>query len=148
MFSGNRRIRTAVGIITVLLLTVPAMTACSEEEVIETRDKELAEAYTGFGIDLMKVLADRYEGENIFISPSSIAYALAMTYNGAATSTEEAMARTLRIDALSRDEINVASRALTDSLTLQAITRSKRQGILPSNSTKPLWLMCHPMPTN
>jgi serpin B len=50
--------------------------------------------------------------QNIFISPTSVAIALAMTYNGAKGETQQAMAKTLELQGISLQEINSASAAL------------------------------------
>ncbi|HET9384347.1 MAG TPA: serpin family protein [Gemmatimonadales bacterium] len=49
---------------------------------------------------------------NLFISPLSVAMALAMTYNGAAGTTEEAMRGTLELDGMSVAEVNAAYQGL------------------------------------
>lgn len=73
-------------------------------------DQRLVHAYTQFGIDLFGRLAAEAPDENIFISPTSAAFALAMTYNGAVGETREAMARTLGIDGMTLEEVNRANR--------------------------------------
>ncbi len=45
---------------------------------------------------------------NVIVSPLSIASALYMAFNGADGETEEAMAKTLELDDLTKDELNVA----------------------------------------
>ncbi len=50
--------------------------------------------------------------QNIFVSPTSVAIALAMTYNGAKGETQQAMAKTLELQGISLQEINSASAAL------------------------------------
>ena len=50
--------------------------------------------------------------QNIFISPTSVAIALAMTYNGAKGETQQAMAKTLELQGISLQEINSANAAL------------------------------------
>ncbi len=54
--------------------------------------------------------------QNIFISPSSIAIALAMTYNGARSTTKQAMARALELEGLALPNINDSNRALKQLL--------------------------------
>ena len=49
---------------------------------------------------------------NLFLSPLSVAMALAMTYNGAAGTTEEAMRATLGLDGMTVAEVNEAYRGL------------------------------------
>ena len=50
--------------------------------------------------------------QNIFISPTSVAIALAMTYNGAKGETQQAMAKSLELQGISLQEINSANAAL------------------------------------
>ncbi|NEP84245.1 MAG: serpin family protein, partial [Okeania sp. SIO3B3] len=54
--------------------------------------------------------------ENIFISPSSIAIALSMTYNGARGKTQTAIAKTLNFQEMSLEEINQANQQLGNLL--------------------------------
>src|SRR5213078_4404211 len=71
-----------------------------------------------FAISLLKqVTADtRDTVPNLFISPLSVAMALAMTYNGAAGTTEAAMRSTLELDSISVADVNVAYRSLIEML--------------------------------
>lgn len=50
---------------------------------------------TGFAFSLFKQLNNEDKEQNIFISPLSISTALSMTYQGAATTTKDAMAKAL-----------------------------------------------------
>lgn len=97
------------------------------KDVSEVKDTENAEseapmnnsivsAYTSFGFKLFSQVAGEDAGKNVFISPMSVAFALAMTYNGAAGTTKEAMARALELQGMSIDEVNRASAALKDAL--------------------------------
>ncbi|MBN1187349.1 MAG: serpin family protein [Bacteroidales bacterium] len=67
----------------------------------------LLESNNEFGLTLFQTLFNETSKEkNIFISPLSVAYALAMTYNGANGSTKEAMENTLKLAGLTTEEIN------------------------------------------
>jgi serine protease inhibitor len=90
----------------------------------------LVRANTGFAFKLFGDLAARDAGKNLFISPASVSFALAMTYNGAAGDTQQAMARTLGFDAMSREEVNQAFDLLR--LTLANPTPDIRLGIANS----------------
>ena len=81
---------------------------------METR---LAAADNEFGFDLFSQIQAKDKDKNIFFSPLSVAFALAMTYNGAAGETQQAMARTLKLDGMSLAEVNQASAALINTLT-------------------------------
>jgi serine protease inhibitor len=79
-------------------------------------DAALVQGYTGFGFTLFERLAAAAPGENLFVSPTSAAFALAMTYNGAAGETHEAMARTLGMGDLPMERVNAGNRAWLDAL--------------------------------
>jgi len=76
----------------------------------------LAAASNGFGFRLLAQLAEQDPGKNLFVSPSSVAMALAMTYNGAKGTTKQAMGETLGLSGMSRHEVNKAHAALRESL--------------------------------
>ena len=77
-----------------------------------TVDSRLVNATNAFGFQLYHKLAAADGEKNLFISPTSIEMALGMTYNGAAGSTKQAMANTLGVKALSRDDFNKANAQL------------------------------------
>ena len=58
---------------------------------------KLISANNDFGFKLFKTITAKDSAKNVFISPFSIASALDMTYNGAATTTKTAMAKTLNL---------------------------------------------------
>ncbi|MGB6296719.1 MAG: serpin family protein [Rivularia sp. (in: cyanobacteria)] len=69
-------------------------------------DTKLVSANTKFGFNLFSQLLVKDNNKNIFVSPSSIAFALAMTYNGADGSTQEEMAKALELQGMNLSEIN------------------------------------------
>ncbi|MEH2240814.1 serpin family protein [Nostoc sp.] len=70
-------------------------------------DTKIVESSNKFGFKLFsEVLKNDGGQKNIFISPSSVAIALAMTYNGASGSTQQAMAKTLELQGMNLPEIN------------------------------------------
>ena len=79
-------------------------------------DARLAAANLGFGLRLFKELAAEQPKDNVFISPTSVALALAMTYNGAAGETKTAMAQTMGVQSLSDDEFYRANAVLVSEL--------------------------------
>ena len=79
-------------------------------------DPRLVSADTRFGFKLFGALLQEHAGANVFISPSSIAFALAMTYNGAQGETQQAMAKALELDGLTPDQVNAANAALRANL--------------------------------
>jgi serine protease inhibitor len=83
----------------------------------DATDAKLADANNRFGFKLFAELLKQDNRKNVFISPSSVAFALAMTYNGAAGETQQAMAKTLELQGLSLDDVNRANASLRKTLT-------------------------------
>lgn len=81
------------------------------KEVLEAFDAELASSSNRFGIKLLSELFEEEE-QNLFISPTSIFTALAMTYNGARGETKEAMADVLEIEEMDLQGLNENTLAL------------------------------------
>jgi serine protease inhibitor len=78
---------------------------------------ELLEADNAFGLDLFsEVMSETETGENVMISPLSVALALGMTLNGAATTTREAMEQALRLQGFTQEEINQGYKSIIDQL--------------------------------
>jgi len=69
----------------------------------------------GFGVTLFRTLMPNAAG-NIAISPLSVSLALQVLYNGAAGTTQQAMAQTLELGRLSVQDMNAANAALQASL--------------------------------
>ena len=69
-------------------------------------DDRLIAATSRFSFKLYNQLLKQRTGKNVFVSPSSVILALAMTYNGAEGETRQAMARALELEGLSLDEVN------------------------------------------
>ncbi|MGH9768685.1 MAG: serpin family protein [Blastocatellia bacterium] len=81
-----------------------------------TMNSTLAAASNAFGFDLFQRLQREAANKNVFFSPLSVTVALAMTYNGAAGETKNAMARTLKIEGLNHAELNRSSAELLNAL--------------------------------
>lgn len=108
--------------ITLALLAV----ACSNDPVgpppkitalpraLTSQEQQLIQADNRFAIKLLKqATADTRDTlENLFVSPLSVAMALGMAYNGAATTTEDAMRATLELEGMSVAEVNESYRSL------------------------------------
>ncbi|MGD1701571.1 serpin family protein [Dapis sp. BLCC M229] len=73
---------------------------------------KLVSANNRFAFQLFSEINKSHSNDNIFISPSSIAIALSMTYNGASGKTQEAMAKTLNFQGMSLEEVNQANKDL------------------------------------
>jgi serpin B len=69
-------------------------------------DDRLVQANTSFGFKLFDRVAKQDANKNIFISPSSVAIALSMTYNGASGETQQAIAKALELQGIKIDEVN------------------------------------------
>lgn len=87
----------------------------------------LIEGNTAFALDLLKQVSPSEDG-NLVFSPHSISIALAMTYAGARTTTESAMASTLHFQ-LGQSSLHPAFNALDQALA------SRGQGALASDGT-------------
>jgi serine protease inhibitor len=76
----------------------------------------LAQPYAQFGFDVLRQLASQRPDTNVFISPTSIAVALAMTSNGANGTTREAILQTLHADTQPINTFNAANRELAEQI--------------------------------
>ncbi|MFB2923377.1 MULTISPECIES: serpin family protein [Aerosakkonema] len=79
-------------------------------------NNKLVTANTNFGFKLFGQIFRQNSRENIFVSPTSVAIALSMTYNGASGTTQQAMAQTLQLQGMSLNEINQSQLALINIL--------------------------------
>ncbi len=91
--------------------TKPSLTGSIEPDVVE--------ANTEFGFNLFNEILNAEQDKNIFISPFSVSLALAMTLNGAAETTEQAMTDTLQLQGNDSETINT-----NYALLLQALKTS------------------------
>lgn len=78
-------------------------------------DPAIAAADSAFGLNLFQTLVPGASG-NVAISPINVAMALQILYNGAAGTTQQAMAQTLQLGALGTADMNNANAALQASL--------------------------------
>lgn len=69
-----------------------------------------------FAFDIFRQISEEDGNENIFISPLSISTALTMAYQGAGSTTKEAMAKALGYSGVSTEELNKSYRKLLDHL--------------------------------
>jgi serine protease inhibitor len=109
-----RRQLAAVIVMLALVLGGAAVPPAARESLAKTQG-ELTLADLKFGFKLFAKLEEIKE-ENLFVSPASVAFALSMTYNGAAAETQQAMAETLEVQGLSLEEINRANGHLRQAL--------------------------------
>ncbi len=75
-------------------------------------DDRLVEASSKFGFKLFDRIAKQDPNKNIFISPSSVAIALSMTYNGANGETQEAIAKALELQGLKIGDVNIFNQTI------------------------------------
>ncbi len=84
---------------------------------LSAAEKAMVSSSNSFAFDIFSEVITREEPDsNVFISPLSISYALGMTYNGARTTTEEAMRNVLGYGDLTNQEINESYLNLTNAL--------------------------------
>ncbi|MCK4661619.1 MAG: serpin family protein [Bacteroidales bacterium] len=84
---------------------------------LSEKGEQLVSSSNAFGFDLFKNINDSEEdNKNIFISPLSVSFALAMTYNGADGDTKTAMEEALKLSGLTTDEINSNFKSLMNAL--------------------------------
>ncbi len=86
--------------------------------ILTEKSAQLIETSNQFGFDLYReIYAWEKEAQNLMVSPLSVSLALSMTYNGAETSTKEAMEKGHRLKGLTKEEINTSFQSLIDGLT-------------------------------
>lgn len=83
--------------------------------VTSAYSEDLAHAHNALGFNIIKDL-NHGQSDNVFISPTSIALALSMVYNGASGETKQAMANTLQLKDLDILQINQQSLGLINLL--------------------------------
>ncbi|WP_127580216.1 serpin family protein [Paenibacillus koleovorans] len=79
-------------------------------------DRQLVQGYNAFGFELLGKLEENGKQGNVFISPSSAAFALSMLMNGAVGSTRDEIAKLLHVQDRSADEANRGADILRDVL--------------------------------
>ena len=79
-------------------------------------DPTLVTADNTFGLNLLQTLIQENPNTNIAISPTSAAMALQIVYNGAAGTTQTAMAQTLQLGGMGVSQLNDDNAALLASL--------------------------------
>jgi hypothetical protein len=98
----------------------PTTTARVAEPPIAQLDPKvtaLSDAYNRFGFGLFRQITKVGSSENVFVSPASAAFALAMLYNGAAGTTREELAHVLGgLGELTLEEEGEANSELLEAL--------------------------------
>jgi serpin B len=80
------------------------------------KSKQIIEADNEFGLDIFSRIIQNESEDNFMVSPLSISIALSMAYNGAENETKAQMAKILKVDKFTRDELNQTYKQLLESL--------------------------------
>ena len=124
----------AVSFLLTLVITSPlfafSLPQCSSEK---TAPNTVAKAYAEFSFDLYKKEAAAYKDKNIFISPASVALALAMTIEGSAGETEKAMLQTLKLKGINRKDFKTGNKILITNLM-------QKEGKVELSIANSIWL--------
>lgn len=94
----------------------PTPISTPKQPVQSQSPKNIPQAHNTFGFNSIRILAKEEGNKNVFISPSSIALALSMVYNGANGETKSAMQKTLQFQNLDITTVNQESLGLINSL--------------------------------
>ena len=94
--------------------TPPLQASLSKDNFKPASDKEfkilsenkIVSNNNQFGLKLYEQILKKEIDKNVFISPLSISFALAMTYNGSDNKTREEMAKVLQLSGIDIDEVN------------------------------------------
>jgi serine protease inhibitor len=95
-------------------LTDPSATGPAWKEI--PLDQRVTDAYMEFGFELFRQTRSESPDRNVFVSPTSAAFALAMTWNGAAGRTADELADVLGVGHLDRETVNATNRTWLDAL--------------------------------
>ncbi len=88
------------------------------QSVTYSPPSEISLSHNEFGFDIFhKLINAENNTQNIFISPSSIALALSMVYNGADNKTKDAMSQTLHFSNIDLEKVNKSGSELIKHLT-------------------------------
>lgn len=124
-----KRIAVSIGLAALCAGAVAAVSGCGtanrpavhgKSYTAADIDVRFIDAYNAFGFDLHRAIAGGRQatGENVFLSPTSVAIALSMTMNGAVGPTRDGIAQALRLQELTTDEAN------DGALKLQSVLQS------------------------
>jgi len=95
---------------------VDTLNQAMEDSVVAPIDSNVSLGNTEFGFNLFNTIWNTEQNQNIFLSPFSVSTALAMTLNGAAGETEQAMIDTLQLQGITTDSINSSYYQLLQTL--------------------------------
>jgi serine protease inhibitor len=139
-------IRRAAVLLTVLLMTLVVVCGCGGKSQTPTTtstkstptpsEADMKEFYgqlNAMALNFHKQVTSEDPNANVFVSPTSLEMALAMTENGAAGETLTAMKKTLGLSGFENSRVNASNKAFIDSL-------SKLDKTIELNIANSLWL--------
>ncbi|MDQ0196456.1 serpin family protein [Paenibacillus wynnii] len=106
----------------ILMVLLLGTAGCSSNEkvssIYQAQDVNAVQvkAYNDFSLHIADKLLEESNGENLFISPLSMAFALSLVLNGAEGETSAELQHTLGIDGLTLEALNEGNAVLSDLL--------------------------------
>lgn len=88
----------------------------ADVRLLTAQEAKTVQSSNDFAFRSFGQLSEAEGAKNVFISPLSISMALTMAYNGAGTSTKEAMRQTLGFELPTDKEINQSYKSLAELL--------------------------------
>jgi serpin B len=104
------------GVGIVINYLAPSFAYADSDTKAASINKSVVAANTDFAVRILKELQNEQTGKDIFVSPLSVSIALSMAYNGANSTTKEAMASALGFSGMSDDAVNAGFSDLIGSL--------------------------------
>lgn len=111
-------------VILVLLSIISCSSSDNEDsiylntEIINTEEyQKIKTSNNDFAFDIFNTIVSNSSGENVFISPVSLTFALSMAYNGAVGDTADDMAEAMYIKDIDLDKLNQSMLYLKHSIT-------------------------------
>lgn len=108
-----------------LAILLTSISSCRKNDVVPDENKiinldeksaQLVEADNAFGLELFQKIREDSDEENLMISPLSVSVALAMAYNGAGSETKSEMEKVLKLNGLTKEQINASYEKLISAL--------------------------------
>ncbi len=118
-------------------LCTPAPAIASAEKAGTPVDPAIVAADNNFGLSLLNTLLQTRSG-NTSISPLSVSLTLQIIYNGAAGTTQQAMAQTLQLGGLSTQQLNSDNAALQAALIDPQVELSIANSLWTNSSRYPV----------
>lgn len=112
-------------ILLLLAFVLTSVSSCEKNDPVPDENKiinldeksaQLVEADNAFGIELFQTIRAESDEENLMISPLSVSVALAMAYNGADSGTKSEMEKMLKLNGLTKEQINASYQMLINAL--------------------------------